>query len=65
VRVDYAAEDVSDYLAFSTDSGGCLHTELPTSPALGTLTIMATDHRTDPNGEAGLLWSNSETVQSR
>ena len=58
VRVIYTAENVSDYLTYTTDHGGFLHALLPTSAPSGLLHISATDHRTDRNGGCGLLWSN-------
>ena len=63
VRVTYTAEDISDYLTYTTDCGGELYAELPTSPTAGLLHITATDHRTDPDGADGLLWSNLHTVR--
>ena len=65
VRIVYTAEDVTDYLTYTTDARGCLHAELPTSPSAGALQIIATDHRTDPDGVCGLLWSNVQTVGGR
>jgi hypothetical protein len=62
VRISYIAEDISDYLTYTTDPRGNLHAELPTSPGAGALHITATDHRTDPDGVCGLLWSNTQTV---
>ena len=64
VRVSYAAEDVSDYLTYRTNAGGDLYAELPTSPGPGALQIAATDHRFDPDGACGLLWSNTEVVRT-
>jgi hypothetical protein len=61
MRVTYAADDISDYLTYTTDPVGNLYVELPTSPTSGALHISATDHRT--NGAYGLLWSNTQTVQ--
>jgi len=63
IRVAYNAEDVSDYLTYTTDADGHLYAELHASPATGALHITATDHRTDPHGACGLLWSNTLTVQ--
>jgi hypothetical protein len=65
VRIVYTAEDISDYLTYTTDLHGNLRAELSTSPAAGALHIMATDHRTDPDGTCGLLWSNTQTVRTR
>lgn len=64
LRVTYSAEDVDDYLTYTTDSRGNLHAELPASPAAGPLFIQATDHRSDPAGACGLLWSNIQTVRT-
>ena len=63
IRVRFTAEDISDYLTYTSNSGGGLYAELPTSPATGVLHITATDHRTDPDGAGGLLWSNTHTLQ--
>jgi hypothetical protein len=64
ICVTYTAEDISDYLNYTTDPRGDLSAELPTRPATGALHISATDHRTDPDGACGLLWSNTQIVQS-
>jgi hypothetical protein len=63
VRLAYPGEDISDYLTYTTGPGGDLYAELPTSHATGALHITATDHRTDPDGACGLLWSNTQTLQ--
>jgi hypothetical protein len=65
IRIVYTAEDVTDYLTYRTDARGCLDAELPTSPSAGALHITASDHRTDPDGACGLLWSNVQTVRAR
>jgi hypothetical protein len=65
IRITYTAQDISDYLTYTTGPGGDLHAELPTSLTAGALHITATDHRTEPHGARGLLWSNTQTVQSR
>jgi hypothetical protein len=65
VRICYTAEDISDYLTYTTDARGNLRAELPTSPGAGALYITATDHRTDPDGVCGLLWSNMQMVRTR
>ena len=61
ICVTCTGEDVSDYLAYTTDHNGHLHAELPTS-ATGTLHIAATDHRLDPDGDCDVLWSNTCTI---
>ena len=65
VRIIYTAEDISDYLTYTTDLHGNLRAELSTSPAAGALHITATDHRTDPDGACGLLWSNTQMVRTQ
>jgi hypothetical protein len=61
--IDYIADGVSDYLTYTTDSGGRLHAELPLSPTTGPIHVAATDQRTDSNGAPGLLWSNTHVVR--
>jgi hypothetical protein len=63
VRVTYTLEDISDCLIYKTNPGGDLYAELPTSPTHSTLHITATDHRADPDGVGGFLWSNTHTVR--
>lgn len=58
LRITRAGEDISDYLTYLTDRDGDLHCELPES-APGTLHIAATDHRPQPEGLCGRLWSNT------
>ena len=61
IRITRAGEDIDDYLAYVTDGHGYLHSELPNS-VTGTLSIAATDHRPDPDGACGWLWSNACTL---
>jgi hypothetical protein len=63
VRVTYTSEDISDCLIYKTNPSGDLYAELPTSPTHSTLHITATDHRADPDGVGGFLWSNTHTVR--
>ena len=58
IRITRAGEDIDDYLADVTDGHGYLDSELPSS-VTGTLSIAATDHRRDPDGVCGRLWSNA------
>jgi len=58
IRITRAGEDIDDYLAYVTDGDGYLYSELPSS-VTGTLSIAATDHRRDPDGACGWLWSNA------
>jgi hypothetical protein len=61
VRITHAGEDISDYLTYVTDGHGYLYCELPDG-ATGKLHIAATDHRPDPEGACGRLWSNTYTL---
>jgi hypothetical protein len=61
IRITRAGEDISDYLTYLADGDGCLHCELPNN-ATGTLYIAATDHRPEPDGACGRLWSNTYTL---
>jgi hypothetical protein len=61
IRITGAGEDISDYLNCVTDGDGHLHCELPNG-ATGRLSIVATDHRPDPGGGCGRLWSNICTL---
>jgi hypothetical protein len=58
IRITRAGEDIDDYLTYVTDGDGYLHCELPRS-VTGTLSIAASDHRRDPDGACGRLWSNT------
>ena len=64
IRVAYTKDGASDYLTFTTDSAGNFNAVLPTSGATGTLQITATDHRSNPTGVCGLVWSNTETIDA-
>jgi hypothetical protein len=57
VRITCAGEDIDDYLTYVTDGDGYLHSDLPNC-VTGELYIAATDHRPDPGGACGRLWSN-------
>jgi len=61
VRITRAGEDVDDYLTYVTNGNGCFHSEVP-NDVTGTLYIAATDHRPDPEGDCGRLWSNICTL---
>jgi hypothetical protein len=62
VRVVYSVDGVTDYLAFTSDLHGDLIAEVPISPDSGVVTVSASDHRPDPDGECGMLWSNTATI---
>jgi hypothetical protein len=61
VRITAAGEGIDDYLTYVTDADGYLHCDLPNGVA-GKLYIAATDHRPDPDGACGRLWSNTVIV---
>jgi hypothetical protein len=58
IRITRAGEDIDDYLTYVTDGDGCLHSDLPNG-VTGKLYSAATDHRPDPAGACGRLWSNT------
>jgi len=58
LRITHAGEDITDYVTYATDGDGYVHCEVPDS-AVGRLYIAATDHRSDPEGACGRLWSNT------
>ncbi len=61
VRITRRGESVSDYVTYTSDRNGELHAELPATALIGTLQIAATDHRLDPDGQCGRIWSNTYT----
>jgi hypothetical protein len=61
IRITRAGDDISDYLTYLADGDGHLHCELPES-VTGRLSIAATDHRLEPDGVCGRLWSNTCTL---
>jgi hypothetical protein len=65
VRITRPGEDISDYLTYTTDRNGYLHADLPATALGGMLRIAATDHRPDPDGACGRLWSNTYTLSVR
>ena len=64
VRITRSGEDVSDYLAYTADRNGHLYADLPATALTGMLQIAATDHRPDPDGACGRLWSNTYTLSA-
>jgi hypothetical protein len=62
VRITHPAESVSDYVTYTSDSNGDLRAELPATALVGTPQIAATDHRPDPDGQCGRIWSNTYTL---
>ena len=65
IRISHPAEEVSDYLTYTTDHAGRLHADLPATAVTGVLQIAATDYRSDPDGACGWLWSNTYVVRTR
>ena len=62
VRITYSGEDIVDYLTYISDADGALCAPLPETAVTETAHITATDHRPDPAGDGGLLWSNAVIV---
>ena len=63
VRITRPGESVSDYVTYTSDRNGDLHAELPATALIGILQIAATDHRPDPDGQCGWVWSNTCTLK--
>jgi hypothetical protein len=63
VRITRPGESVSDYVTYTSDRNGVLHAELPATALIGILEIAATDHRPDPDGPCGRIWSNTYTLK--
>jgi hypothetical protein len=59
IRITRSSDDVTDYIAYTTDANGRLYAALPTDPTADTLQVSASDHRLDPASADGLLWSNT------
>jgi hypothetical protein len=64
VRITRPGESVSDYVTYTSDRNGDLHAELPPTALHGILQIAATDHRPDPGGQCGRIWSNTYTLKA-
>ena len=64
VRIAHSGDDVVDYLTYVSDVDGVLSAPLPETTVTETGHIAVTDHRPDPNGDGGLLWSNTVIVAS-
>jgi hypothetical protein len=63
VRITRPGESVRDYVTYTSDRNGDLHAELPATALTGMLQIAATDHRPDPDGECGRIWTNTCTIK--
>lgn len=64
IRITYSGEDVVDYLTYTSDVDGGLSAPLPQTAVTETGHITVTDHRPDPRGDGGLLWSNTIFIAS-
>ena len=62
VRITHTGDDIRDYLTYVSDADGFLNVVLPETALIETGHIAVTDHRLDPAGEGGLLWSNTVIV---
>jgi hypothetical protein len=62
VRITYTGDDIADYLTYISDADGCLCAALPQISNIDTGHIAVTDHRPEPAGDGGLLWSNTVIV---
>jgi hypothetical protein len=66
IRITYVGEDIVDYLTYASDADGYLSAPLPETAVIETghiaITDAITDHRPDPDGDGGLLWSNTVIV---
>ena len=63
VRITRPGESISDFVTYTSDRNGDLHAELPATALIGILQIAATDHRPDPDGQCGWVWSNTCTLK--
>ena len=64
IRITYIGDDIVDYLTYTTDADGGLSAPLPETAVTEIGHIAVTDHRPDPAGDGGLLWSNTVVVTS-
>ncbi len=64
IRITCSRDDIVDYLTYVSDADGGLSAPLPETAVTETGRIAVTDHRPDPDGEGGLLWSNTVIVTS-
>ena len=62
IRITDSGDDIVDYLTYVTDAHGYLSAPLPETAVTGNGHIAVTDHRPDPDGDGGLLWSNTVAV---
>jgi len=62
IRIACSGEDIVDYLTYISDADGGLSAALPETAVTETGHIAVTDHRPDPDGDGGVLWSNTVIV---
>jgi hypothetical protein len=62
IRIAHSGDDVVDYLTYTSDADGALSAPLPETAVTETGHITVTDHRPNPAGDRGLLWSNTVIV---
>jgi hypothetical protein len=62
IRITCGGDDIVDYLTYVSDSNGGLSAPLPETAVTKTGHIAVTDHRPDPVGDGGLLWSNTVII---
>ena len=62
IRITHSGDDIVDYLTYTSDANGGLSAPLPETAVTETGHIAVTDHRPDPDGDGGLLWSNTVIV---
>jgi hypothetical protein len=62
IRITYTGDDVVDYLTYISDADGHVSAPLPETAVTENGHITVTDHRPDPDGDGGLLWSNTVIV---
>ena len=62
IRITYTGEDIVDYLTYISDADGGLSAPLPETAVTEAGRIAVTDHRPDPFGDGGVLWSNTIIV---
>jgi hypothetical protein len=63
IRITYTSDDIVDYLTYISDADGRLSAPLPETAITTTGHITVTDHRPDPAGDCGLLWSNTVIIR--
>jgi hypothetical protein len=62
VRITHDADDIVDYLTYRSDADGFLSATLPETAVVESENSTVTDHPPDPEGDRGLLWSNTVSI---